>query len=95
MEKNGTTTRTVDFTAVRVEVEIDKFEERDISQPLGNYIHQFTDDIGIDDIAHEIYRNGKAEMDEGQAQEIAELVRKSNLAPFIRLALVRHIKETK
>ena len=91
MEQNEKNKRTVDFTQLSVEVEIDKFETQDISKPLGNYIHQRAEDIGIDDIAHDIYRTGKAEIDDEQASVIVRMVKECNLAPFIRMALVRHI----
>lgn len=95
MEENEKKKRTVDFTALKVEIEIDKFETKDISKPLGNFIHQCAEDIAIDDIAHDIYRTGKAEMDDEQAHVITEMVKRCNLAPFIRMALIRHISEGK
>lgn len=91
MEQNGKSKRTVDFTQLSVEVEIDKFDTQDISKPLGNYIHQHAEDIGIDDIAHDIYRTGKAEIDDEQASVIINMVKECNLAPFIKMALIRHI----
>lgn len=91
MAKNEEKKRLVDFTKLNVEVEIDKFETQDISKPFGNYIHQRAEDIGIDDIAHDIYRTGKAEIDDEQAGIIVQMVKECSLAPFIRMALIRHI----
>lgn len=86
----------VDFTQLNVEVTIDNFVIKDISKPLGNYIHQSTEDIGIDDLAHEIYRKGKCKLDEEQAAVIVDLVKKSTIEPFIRrplIALIMNVKK--
>ena len=63
-----------DFTKVMMEVEFDKFEELDLSKDVGNAVHQNTGDIGIDDIAREIYRSGKAEMTEAEAAEMHNIL---------------------
>ncbi len=85
----------VDFTQLNVEVTIDKFVTKDISKPLGNYIHQCTEDIGIDDLAHDIYRNGKCEMNEEQAAVFVDLVKKSTIEPYIRRPLIDLIMNVK
>lgn len=54
----------IDFTKVLVEVEFDKFEEKDVSKALANNIHRNTGDIGLDEIAREIYKKGKAAVPE-------------------------------
>lgn len=85
----------VDFTQLNVEVTIDKFVTKDISKGIGNYIHQSTEDIGIDDLAHEIYRKGKCELDEDQAAAIVDLVKRSNIEPYIRRPLIDLILNVK
>ena len=85
--------RKIDFTNIKVETEIGKFETNDISKALGNYIHKMTDDIGMDDIAHEIYYHGSATLDNEQLGTIKDWIKQSNLAPFIRLAILRNIND--
>ena len=58
-----------DFTSVSVEVEFEKVVQLDISKIVANAVHQNTSDIGIDEIAREVYRNGKAEMDATEARD--------------------------
>ena len=70
--------RIYDFTKVMMEVKFDEFEEVDLSKTIGNAIHQNTGDIGIDDIAREIYRNGKVEMTEEQAGMISHILTVGN-----------------
>lgn len=53
-----------DFTKVMIEVAFDEFRETDVSKTLGNVIHQNTGDIGLDEIARCIYREGKAAIPE-------------------------------
>ena len=95
MKKSETSKRTVDFTQLRVEVTIDKFVAQDISKPLANYIHQRAEDIGIDELAHEIYHNGKCLLDDAQAAVIVEMVKISNIEPYIRRPLIDLILNVK
>ena len=53
-------TTVYDFTKVMIEVAFDEFRETDVSKTLGNVIHQNTGDIGLDEIARTIYKEGKA-----------------------------------
>lgn len=66
------------FTKVMMEVSIDSYKELDLSKDLGNEVHRMTSDIGLDDIARKIYHDGEAEMDEKQAQKIADFVNHPN-----------------
>ena len=70
--KNGK--NVYDFTKVMMEIRIGEFEETDISKSIGNAIHQNTGDIGIDGIAREIYKNGKAEMTGNEAKVISYII---------------------
>jgi hypothetical protein len=45
-----------------MEVRFDEMMEVDISQTLGNVIHMNTGDIGLDEIARTIYKEGKADV---------------------------------
>ena len=55
-------TKFFDFTKVKMEVRFDEMMEVDISQTLGNVIHMNTGDIGLDEIARTIYKEGKADI---------------------------------
>jgi hypothetical protein len=55
-------TKFFDFTKVMMEVRFDEMMEVDISQTLGNVIHMNTGDIGLDEIARTIYKDGKADI---------------------------------
>lgn len=62
MEKEKTTV--YDFTKVMMEEKFGEFKEVNVSQTLGNVIHQNTGDIGLDEIARKIYKEGKAPIPE-------------------------------
>ena len=85
--------REIDFTAVPVEEEIDAFIEVDYSKSIGNYIHKMAEDIGMDDLAREIYHKGKAGMTDEQAEQVTAMIRQTNLPPYIRTAIINHINK--
>lgn len=95
MEKNEEKKRLVDFTKLNVEVTIDKFVLRDVSKPLANYIHQQAEDIAMDDLAHDIYHKGKCMLDDAQAALIVEMIKISNIEPYIRRPLIDIILNVK
>lgn len=55
-------TKFFDFTEVEMEVRFDELEKVDISKTLGNVIHQNTGDLGLDELARTIYKEGKADI---------------------------------
>ena len=55
-------TKFFDFTEVEMEVRFDEIEKVDISKTLGNVIHQNTGDLGLDELARTIYKEGKADI---------------------------------
>ena len=55
-------TQFFDFTEVEMEVNFDEKMQVDISKTLGNVIHQNTGDLGLDEIARTIYKDGKADI---------------------------------
>lgn len=61
-QKQKQETKFFDFTKVVMEVRFDEMMEVDISQTLGNVIHMNTGDIGLDEIARTIYKEGKADI---------------------------------
>lgn len=61
-QKQKQETKFFDFTEVEMEVRFDEMEKVDISKTLGNVIHMNTGDIGLDEIARTIYKDGKADI---------------------------------
>ena len=55
-------TKFFDFTAVEMEIRFDEMMKVDISKTLGNVIHQNTGDLGLDELARTIYKEGKADI---------------------------------
>lgn len=76
-----------DFTKVAVEVEIDVFEDIDISKAVGNTVHQGTSDIGLDDLARTIYHKGKVELSKIEADAVNTMVQRSNLLISVKTAV--------
>ena len=67
----------VNFKKVMVEVSFDNFSEMDVAKELGNFIHANTSDIGLDDVAREIYHSKEdveLEIPEEYAHEISAMV---------------------
>ena len=62
MEQKKEETKFFDFTEVEMEVRFDEIEKVDISKTLGNVIHQNTGDLGLDELARTIYKEGKADI---------------------------------
>lgn len=62
MEQKKQETKFFDFTEVEMEVKFDEMKKVDISQTLGNVIHQNTGDLGLDELARTIYKEGKADI---------------------------------
>ena len=65
------------FKKLNVEVAFDEFKELDLAKDLGNYIHANTSDIGLDDVAREIYHSKEdveLEIPEEYAHEISAMV---------------------
>lgn len=62
MEQKEQETKFFDFTEVEMEVSFDEKMKVDISKTLGNVIHQNTGDLGLDELARTIYKEGKADI---------------------------------
>ena len=62
MEQKKEETKFFDFREVEMEVRFDEIEKVDISKTLGNVIHQNTGDLGLDELARTIYKEGKADI---------------------------------
>ena len=68
-------TKFFDFTEVEMEVKFDEMEKVDISKTLGNVIHQNTGDLGLDELARTIYKEGKADIPVGYIPSIVEILK--------------------
>ena len=68
-------TKFFDFTQVEMEVSFDEKMKVDISKTLGNVIHQNTGDLGLDEIARTIYKEGKADIPACYIPAIVEILK--------------------
>ena len=75
MEQKKEETKFFDFTQVEMEVSFDEKMEVDISQTLGNVIHQNTGDLGLDELARTIYKEGKADIPVEYIPVIVEILK--------------------
>ena len=75
MEQKEQETKFFDFTQVEMEVSFDEKMEVDISKTLGNVIHQNTGDLGLDEIARTIYKEGKADIPVGYIPAIVSILK--------------------
>ena len=84
------------FKNISVEVAFDEFQELDIAKQLGNFIHANTPDIGLDDVAREIYHSeGEMEISGQHAADIAAMV-SSNQCMFlaaVKKAIVKQLTQ--
>lgn len=79
-----------DFTKVMIEASFDNYREADVSKTLGNVIHQNTGDIGLDEIARCIYREGKAAIPEMYIPVILNILKDpgTNMLVSAKLAVI-------
>ena len=75
MEQKEQKTKFFDFTKVEMEVSFDEMTEVNISQTLGNVIHQNTGDLGLDELARTIYKEGKADIPVMYIPAIVEILK--------------------
>ena len=90
MEQKKEETKFFDFTQVEMEVRFDEMMKVDISQTLGNVIHQNTGDIGLDEVARTIYKEGKADIPVQYIPAIVEILKMptSRMAAGGKVALI-------
>ena len=91
MEQKEQKTKFFDFTKVEMEVSFDEMTEVDISQTLGNVIHQNTGDLGLDELARTIYKEGKADIPVMYIPAIVEILKMptSLMAAGGKVALIK------
>ena len=75
MEQKKEETKFFDFTEVEMEVRFDEIEKVDISKTLGNVIHQNNGDLGLDELARTIYKEGKADIPVEYIQVIVSILK--------------------
>ena len=75
MEQKKEETKFFDFTEVEMEVSFDEKMKVDISKTLGNVIHQNTGDLGLDELARTIYKDGKADIPVQYIPAIVEILK--------------------
>lgn len=63
------------FNQLQVEVAFDEYKPINVTRDLGNFIHANTNDIGLDDVAREIYHSkGEIEILDEYASMIEAMV---------------------
>ena len=75
MEQKKEETKFFDFTEVEMEVSFENMMKVDISKTLGNVIHQNTGDLGLDELARTIYKEGKADIPVMYIPAIVEILK--------------------
>lgn len=86
----------VNFKELNIEVTFDNFQAVDIAKELGNYIHQVTNDIGLDDTARDIYHSdGWVDIPLEHAEAIVAIVSRPECAflACIKKAIINALKE--
>ena len=76
-----------DFTKVNVEVEFDIYEEMDLSKAVANAVHKSTDDLGLDELARDLFRNGKVSLTEGERKIFDMVITSTRLVAAAKRAV--------
>ena len=94
MEQKEQETKFFDFTEVEMEVSFDNVMKVDISKTLGNVIHQNTGDLGLDEVARTIYKEGKADIPVQYIPAIIEILKMptSLMAAGGKVAIINMLK---
>jgi len=94
MEQKKEETKFFDFTEVEMEVSFENMMKVDISKTLGNVIHQNTGDLGLDEVARTIYKEGKADIPVIYIPAIVEILKMptSLMAAGGKVALIELLK---
>lgn len=91
-EKTKDDGKVYDFRKCNEEVNIDVFVESDLSKTLGNYIHRHTDDIGIDEMARELYHKGYITLDEKARNALIKNIESSELIISVKNAVLEVLR---
>ena len=71
---------------------IDVFVESDLSKTLGNYIHRHTNDIGVDEMARELYHKGTITLDEEARKSLIKNIEDSELIISVKNAVLEVLR---
>ena len=77
----------IDFRRIPVETLDGETQEKDIARLMGNAIRNNTADIGEDDLARDIYRNGLVDLDPQQAAAVRRYAERAQLLAYIKRGL--------
>ena len=91
-EKKNETGKVYDFRKCNEEVNIDVFVESDLSKTLGNYIHRHTNDIGVDEMARELYHKGTITLDEEARKSLIKNIEDSELIISVKNAALEVLR---
>ena len=80
-------TMKIDFRRIPVETLDGETQEKDIARLMGNAIRNNTADIGEDDLARDIYRNGLVDLDPQQAAAVRRYAERAQLLAYIKRGL--------
>lgn len=88
-------TKFFDFHEIEMEVSFDNVMKVDISKTLGNVIHQNTGDLGLDEVARTIYKEGKADIPVQYIPAIVEILKmpSSLMAAGGKTALIKMLNQ--
>lgn len=84
------------FKKIQAEVSFGEFKEMDVAKDLGNFIHSNTTDIGLDDVAREIYYSeGEVEISTEHANAIKAMVVSKECLFFVafKKAIIKQLTE--
>lgn len=84
------------FKKIQAEVNFGEFKEVDLAKALANFIHNNTTDIGLDDVAREIYYSeGEVEISIEHASAIKAMVGSKECPFFVafKKAIIKQLTE--
>ena len=84
------------FNQLQVEVAFDEYKPVDVTKSLGNFLHANTNDIGLDDVAREIYHSqGEVDIPDEYAPMIETIVMNPQcpLLAAVKKAIVKELKK--
>lgn len=86
-----------DFTKVKIEEAFDVFKDVNVSKALGNAIHQGTGDLGLDEIARTIYKEGKVAIPDVYIPVIVSILQDpgSNMIIAAKVAVIEMLTHKK
>ena len=84
------------FKKIQAEINFGEFKEVDLAKELANFIHNNTTDIGLDDVAREIYYSeGEVEISTEHANTIKAMVGSKECPFFVafKMAIIKQLTE--